>query len=185
MEDAPLLRQAATGPELRWGRECLSHQFDSLSNDIENIWEGSHDQQPPSLLQPATVYKCPVHVCAEWSGTRSHRNTPAAASASSWPPHFPSRSSSVISDGTSNGGTFTSSLQASAAPKHFSARVLLPRRFGVCGQWNIRLLQQRCRPQRDPQKPALETPKCRLLLFKSHLALFQFSISEASSRRII
>lgn len=117
-------------------------------------------------LQPCK--KCPVHVCAEWSGTRSHRNTPAAASAASWPPRFPSRSSSVISDGTSNGGTFTSSLQAPSAPKHFSARVLLPRRFGVCGQRNIRLLQQRRGPQRDPQKPGLETPKCCLLLFKSH-----------------
>lgn len=50
-----MLREAAAGRELRWGPERLSRKFDSLSNDIENIWEGSHDQQPPSLLQPATA----------------------------------------------------------------------------------------------------------------------------------
>eukprot|EP00066_Takifugu_rubripes_P017150 XP_011606416.1 PREDICTED: G-protein coupled receptor 64 [Takifugu rubripes] len=41
---------------------------------------------------------------SEWSrtATRSNRTTPVA---SLWAPHFPSRSSSVISDGTSNGGS--------------------------------------------------------------------------------
>lgn len=53
-----------------------------------------------------------VHFSVEWSrtATRSNRNTPAA---SLWAPRLPSQSSSVISDGTSNGGTFAESFHVS------------------------------------------------------------------------
>lgn len=61
-----------------------------------------------------------VHFSVEWSrtATRSNRSTPAVA-ASSWAPHFPSRSSSFISDGTSNGGTSPELSPVSRPLKHF------------------------------------------------------------------
>lgn len=71
-----------------------------------------------------------------------------------------------MSDGTtSSGGEFSASFHAPSASKRFSApHVLAPCRFGVCGQRNIRLLQQRRHPERDPQEPAAVTGASNHLL---------------------